>query len=670
MKRTLLYMIALMLTIAAGAQTLNVTTSGGTKSYSSANLTSGSPVTFSNGTTMTIGADTYTISDITSMWVSTSSSTDVDANTVSIVYNGSSATVTCADNVSSYVSASVSGAHVTITQSNTDAVDGEEITYVLSGSTTDGSLTLDGSYKCTVSLAGLTLTNPSGAAINITNSKRIQLSAKKDTENTLTDGSGSQKACIYSKGQLQLQGNGTLNVVGNLKHGIKSASYIHIKNLTLNITSAVGDGINCEEYFLMKSGTVNISGTQGDGIQCDLGGTTSTGETTDHEDEDSGNIYISDGTVNITCTATAAKGMKCDGDMLISGGAITVKTTGNGEWDSDDLETKAACGLSSDGNMTISGGTLNLTATGSGGKGMKCDGVMTISDGTVTIVTSGGLYYNNGTTENTNYTGNTDNASSDYYSSPKGIKAGVKTQNGNSYTYAGGLAISGGTISVTTSGYNGEGIESKNYLTITGGHITVNSYDDAINSAQDMTIDGGYVYAHATNNDGIDANGNCYIKGGVVYAIGASGAEVAIDANSEEQKKLYITGGTIIAVGGLESGASISGGTCKYTSSWTAGSWYALDNGSDLALAFKTPAQSSSGSNHGGPGGGPGGNQGGSSQQLVVYTTSTPSLKSEVTVSGGTEYFGGMANVGGTVSNGSTVTLSNYSGGNSGPGGH
>lgn len=185
-----------------------------------------------------------------------------------------------------------------------------------------------------------------------------------------------------------------------------------------------------------------------------------------------------------------------------------------------------------------------------------------------------------------------------------------------------------------------------------------------------MTIEGGYVFAHATNNDGIDANGNCYIKGGVVYAIGASGAEVAIDANSEEQKKLYITGGTIIAVGGLESGASISGGTCKYTSSWTASSWYALYNGSDLELAFKTPAQSSSGGNQGGPGGGPGGNQGGSSQQLIVYTTSTPSLKSGVTVSGGTEYFGGMANVGGTVSNGSTVTLSTYSGGNGGPGGH
>ena len=71
------------------------------------------------------------------------------------------------------------------------------------------------------------------------------------------------------------------------------------------------------------------------------------------------------------------------------------------------------------------------------------------------------------------------------------------------------------------------------------------------------------MYVRSTNNDGIDANGNCYVKGGVVYAIGASSPEVAIDANSEEQKKLYVTGGTVIAVGGLESGASISGGTCK-----------------------------------------------------------------------------------------------------------
>jgi hypothetical protein len=162
------------------------------------------------------------------------------------------------------------------------------------------------------------------------------------------------------------------------------------------------------------------------------------------------------------------------------------------------------------------------------------------------------------------------------------------------------------------------------------------------------------------NNDGIDGNGNVYVKGGLVYAIGSRDPEVAIDANTEEGKKLYVQGGTIIAVGKLESGAEISGGTCKQASSMTANSWYALYNGSELVVAFKTPSTSSSSS-----GGRPGG---GGSQTLVVYTSSTPTLKSGVTVSGGTAYFDGAANIGGTVTGGSSVTLSTYTS-SGGPGG-
>ena len=201
MKHTLLSIIALVLTIAAAGQTLKITTGSGTKTYEASQVTASSPATFTGGSMLTVGNDVFTISDITGMEVVSSQASGVEANTVEIVYDGSTATVTMADNVSSYVTAEVNGAHVSITQTNTEAVDGDEITYVLSGSTTDGSLTLDGSYKCTLSLAGLTMTNPSGAAIDITNKKRIQLSAKTGTENTLTDGSdGSQKACIYSKG--------------------------------------------------------------------------------------------------------------------------------------------------------------------------------------------------------------------------------------------------------------------------------------------------------------------------------------------------------------------------------------------------------------------------------------------------------------------------------------
>ena len=563
------------------------------------------------------------------------------AQNVSVVYSNDTATVTTDSIASQYLTITQSGAHVSIAQSSDLAT---EITYNLSGTSTDGEFYMSGSYKATIELNGLTLTNAtpvySGAAVHIQNSKRIKVKVVTGTTNSLVDAaSGTQKGCLYIKGHAEFAQQGTLNVVGNVKHGIKTGEYITLKNATLNITSAVGDGISCNQYFLMESGSITINGTADDGIQCDLDGDASTGEITDHEDEDSGNIYIEGGTIDITCTAIAAKGIKSAGDMKISGGEITVVTTGKGMWDEDDLETKAACGLSADGNMYINGGTINLTSTGSGGKGMKCDSVLTITDGDITVVTSGGLYYNNGNTENTNYTGNTDHISSDYYSSPKGIKAGLKIQNGSSYTYSGGLTISGGNFKVTTSGHNGEGIESKNYLNIDGGEIYVNAYDDGINSGRDMTVNDGFIYSRATNNDGMDANGNFYINGGLVYAIGARSPELALDANSEEQKKLYISGGVVIAVGGIENGSVISQPYIQQ-STVNSNTWYTVTYG-DNAVAFYTPTISTGG----GPGGGPGGN----SNKLVISAPTTPTLATGNSITDGTAHFEGNCYVGSTV---------------------
>ena len=524
---------------------------------------------------------------------------NVQAQSVRVVYNNDTAMVTADSIASQYLTVTQLGAHVSIAQSSNTVT---EITYNLSGTSTDGEFYMSGSYKATVELNGLTLTNAtpvySGAAVHVQNGKRIKVKVVTGTINSLTDAAtGSQKGCLYIKGHAEFAQQGTLNVVGNVKHAIKAGEYITLKNATLNITSAVGDGISCNQFFLMESGSITIRGTSDDGIQCDLDEDTITGETTDHEDENSGNIYISGGTININCTAIAAKGIKAAGDMIITGGDITATTSGKGMWDEDDLETKAACCLSADGNINISGGTLSLTSTGSGGKGMKCDSVLTITDGDITVVTSGGLYYNNGTTENTNYTGNTDRISSDYYSSPKGIKAGVKTDttiNGRTtYAYRGGLTISGGNIKVTTSGTNGEGIESKKFLNINGGEIYVNAYDDGINSAQDMTITNGFIYSRATNNDGLDANGDLYINGGLVYAIGARTPELAIDANSEEGKKVYVNGGVIIAVGGIENGASYSQPKIQ-TSNISSNTWYTVTYG-DSAVAFQTPAISTGG---------------------------------------------------------------------------
>lgn len=663
MKKVYVFLTALMLTIAATAQTLNVKVGSVVYQFPASQA---GDMTYSDGTTLTIMGKAFTLSDISSMTID---NTEVTDNSIGVAYDGLSALVTVAGNVAQYVTPTVSGAHVSIAQSDDVA---EEITYTLSGTSTDGEFYMSGSYKATVELNGLTLTNAtpvySGAAVHIQNGKRIKMKVVTGTTNTLVDAAGgSQKGCLYIKGHAEFAQKGTLNITGNVKHGIKTGEYITLKNATINVLSAVGDGINCEQFFQMTSGAINIQGVGDDGIQCDVEDT-ATGETTDHEDEDSGNVYIEDGTLTVNVTADAAKGVKCEGDMRISGGNITVKTSGGGVWDSTKLKTKASACLGSDGAMTISGGTLSLTSTGAGGKGLNVDGALTIKGGTTTISTSGNAVVasSTGTLSVVTSSQQLDKYESDYKSSPKGIKAD------------GAITISDDAIIyVTTTGAGGEGIESKTSITITGGQTTVNASDDGINASYntstggsgDLTISGGYVFSRSTGNDGIDANGNCYIKGGLVYAIGTGGVEKSIDANTEQGKKLYITGGTIIAVGDLEGGSSISGGTCKYTTSWNATSWYALYNGDTLVAAFKTPTKSSGGGGGGWPGGGGGSGGGNSSQKLIVYTSSTPTLQSGITVSEGTELFDGMANINGTINGGSSVSLSNYTSSGGGPGG-
>ena len=250
----------------------------------------------------------------------------IDDNTVEIKFSGSTATVTVASNISSYITNNSSGSHVKLVQSDSFAginktVDNEdgEIIYVLSGTSADGEFYLEGSFKCTVELNGVTLTNPSGPAINIQNGKRVAVSAKKGTTSTLTDGANdTYNGCYHCKGHTKFKGKGTLNVVGNSKHAVYSKEYVEIKNLTLNITAAVKDGIHCKEYFLMESGEVNISGVKDDGIQVELSGTTSTGTTASHEDEDSGNFYMTSGTLKIS--NYGSKSIKADGAITYSGG--------------------------------------------------------------------------------------------------------------------------------------------------------------------------------------------------------------------------------------------------------------------------------------------------------------------------------------------------------------
>lgn len=543
----------------AEAKTLNVVV--GNVTYAIPSSQAGD-MNYANGSTLTIMGKTINVSDITRMYVDNS---EVEDNTVSVSYNGTSATVTVAGNVAQYVTPTVSGAHVSITQD--DAVSDQtcgEIIYALTGTAEDGEFAMNGSYKASIELRGVSLTNPSGAPLDIQNGKRISLSIKKDTENTLTDATGgSQKGCIVCKGHLELKGKGVLNVYGNTAHAVYAKEYVEMKNCTLNVLSAVKDGVNCNQYFFLESGALNISGVQDDGVQV------SYKDDTDREAEDTGTITIAGGSVTIAVTGTATKGLKADGDVIVSDGDITITTAGGGKWDEEDAKTKASTCISADGKIQIDGGTLSLTSTGSGGKGIKADGNVTIN---------------------------------------------------------------GGNIKVTTTGNGAEGIESKEVLTINDGTIVVNSCDDAINSSSHMYIKGGDVTVVATDNDGLDSNGNLYISGGVIRAFGTSSPECGIDANEEEGYSVIFTGGTLLAVGGGNSTPRTSESTQPYVSgsmSVSAGNEITLKSGDTVLATFTVPDNYSSSNQGGGPGGwgapanagpgggGPGGGGWGGSSVLI-----------------------------------------------------
>ena len=476
--------------------------------------------------------------------------------------------------MSSPVAKTENGVEVTVVNGHVTANHGstKKVCYVVSGATSNGSLTVLGEKKYAVKLNGTSITNPDSAALNLLSGKRAYIILAEGTTNTLTDGTGgSQKGALYCKGKLLFNGSGQLTVSGNTNNGIHSADYI----------------------VFNKGNNIYVKSTANHGIKANDG------------------VFVNGGILNVEVSAAAAKGINCESHIIINGGRTTVLTTGEGIYDSEDMEAKGAAGIKADSTFTINGGEVWLKSTGSGGKGINVDMEASFNGGSVYVVTTGGQYRQNNDT-----------------SSPKGIKAD------------GNISITGGRIWVHTNGSNGEGIETKGTLNVTGGEVASYAYDDAINSKGDMTISGGYVYAQGQHNDGLDANGNCYIKGGMVYAICSGSPEVAIDANSEQQKKLYVTGGTIIAVGGLESGSSLTQ-TCYQAQSWSVNSWYTLTVGTGT-FSFKTPSSGGSG--------------------LVVSAASQPTLQSGVSVSGGTSYFGGLVITDGSVSGGTDVSLSAYTG--------
>ncbi len=574
----------------AAAQTLNAEVGQVTYQIDAA---SAGRVTFTDGTILTLADKAYAISDVNRLYTSTDAACGID--TVYVTYSDSEATVVAHAAMAPYLSITASDGDVTIDQSDDLAT---EITYVLTGTSSDGSFTMDGSLKATVVLNDLTLTKSTQAPINIENGKRINIVI--EGTNTLKDSSSSSgKGVLMVNGHSEITGSGTLNLYGYAKHAYWADEYVQIKKSftgSVNVLKSVKDGFNINQYFEMNGGTVSVeSGIGDDGIAVAA------------DDAETGYVLIQGGTLNISTSAASAKGLKADGDITINEDkgttVITIKNTGAAAYDSDDAEVKGTACISSDANVTIDAGTITLTATGKGGKGLKCDSTFTMNDGTLTATTSG-----------TEYTYSNDS------SSPKPIKVGSKTGSGNSYTYVGHVQINGGTITVEASGQSdsSEGIESKNTLNIAGGTVTVIAYDDAINSARDMVVSGGTVVAISENNDGLDSNADLYISGGTVMAFGGEEPECSIDA--AEGYNLYFNGGLILGVGASSISPSSSSAQAwvSTTSSVSGGQTISVTSGTTTIATFTVPSEytgTTSTGNTSGPGsmGGGFGNMGGGS---------------------------------------------------------
>lgn len=348
------------------------------------------------GASFTVGGKTYQTSQIDSITM---------VHVITVTWDGAQATVEKGNVLG--VDCSVQGGDVTITSTNTH----NELEMILQGTGTNGSLTYTGSYKCKFYLNGLKLTSTKGAALDIQCGKRIDLILNEGTENVLTDAAnGLQKAALYCKGHLEIEGGGSLTVTGKTRHGICTKEYLQLKKNTGSITvnGAVSDGIHAGQYFLMSGGTVTVSGQQGDGIQAEI--LTLDDDVTPNPDKEfNGQIFIKGGTLNVTVAANDKKAIKSADKMTINGGTFTILASGKGSkgisvgkhllinqdsgstlieiratggvYTSDDDEESRCMGIKVTKNMAITEGTLRVSNTGSNSRGIKVDGLYYIGSG-------------------------------------------------------------------------------------------------------------------------------------------------------------------------------------------------------------------------------------------------------------------------------------------------
>ena len=195
-------------------------------------------------------------------------------------------------------------------------------TYVLSGDY-KGQVVVnsDDEDLVRIVLSNTNIESENSSAIFVKKASEVILTIKDGTENTISDAekysedaeNNKEKAAIYSKDDLTINGKGSLSVNGNYNNGIQSKDNLIIVSGDINIKSK-GNSIVGKDCVVIKDGNIVID-SQGKGIKA-----TST-------KAEKGYVYIQGGTINITAEDD---GIHSDTDVIIDDGDITISSGDDG----------------------------------------------------------------------------------------------------------------------------------------------------------------------------------------------------------------------------------------------------------------------------------------------------------------------------------------------------
>lgn len=421
-----------------------------------------------------------------------------------------------------------SSSEVTIDLSNPTATDSVTVSDGVITITKAGNYRLSGTYSGQVKveaadsdmvrliLDNATITNSTGAAINVVEADEVVIYTASGSTNTVSDGSsysdtasGSPDAAIYSKSDLTLAGEGTLKVEGNYEEGIHTTDGLVIASGTLEVTAA-NTGIKGKDYVDILDGTVTVTATK-DGIKA-----------TNDTDGNRGWVRLSGGTVNISA---GDDGFKAERVLEISGGTLNITESNEG------IEAQY---------INILDGTVNVTSSDDG-----INASYSTSSSSSTESTSSSTTQTSQTAQSNQTAQNTQSGQSAQGNAAQGGQGGQPPAGGQAPSgnmgqppagggggMGGGMGGGGGTFEVVDATIN-----------IAGGTVTVNANGDGIDSNGTATLSGGTLVVNGPftgGNTSLDTNGDLLLNGTTVVA-GNSGDMFEAPASSSTSGYVKLT---------------------------------------------------------------------------------------------------------------------------------